>query len=247
MQINHLPGLIAVILAVICFYGTTYLVIALNLGWRFGYWVTGAVFGALMVMLSIFWIINPVGPRGEEGRWVPIAADTEVSQVSFKGKALNTPGEYPGGAWRAATKGDEQADAFSSAVTNCISTKPEKLPEEEKKPCLQAQSLMPQKEDIPVLLGSAVAVLPQMSDIRFAEEGGNLAQGTVRPITLDPRITKDPKGKLLAPPFRLVAILDKGSLRLPPMASLGLFLVFFLFHLRGLDRAEKRKLNPAVI
>jgi hypothetical protein len=247
MQINHLPGLIAVILAVICFYGTTYLVIALNLGWRFGYWVTGAVFGALMVLLSIFWIINPVGPRGEEARWVAIAAGKQVSQVSFKDKALTTPGQYPGGSWRAAQKDDEQADAFSSALTTCISTKPEKLPEEEKEPCLQAQSLMPQTEDIPVLLGSAVAVLPQVTDIRFAEEGGNLAQGTVRPITLDPRVTKDPKGKLLAPPFRIVAILDKGSLRLPPLASVGLFLVFFLFHLRGLDRAEKRKLNPAVI
>ena len=43
------------------------------------------------------------------------------------------------------------------------------------------------------------------------------------------------------------AILDKGSLREPPIMALVIFLIFFLFHLRGLDRAEKRKLNPAVV
>jgi hypothetical protein len=132
-------------------------------------------------------------------------------------------------------------------VTNCLSTAPEKLPEEEKEACTQAQSLMPKDEDVPVLLGSAVAVQSTVAEIRFATENGNLAQGIVAPVTLDPRVTKDPKGKVLAEPFRVVAILDKGSLRLPPMASLGLFLIFFLFHLRGLDRAEKRKLSPAAV
>ena len=247
MQINSVPGLIAVFLAVISFYGTTYLVVALNTGWRFGYWICGAVFGALMVLLSIFWIVNPVGPRGEEARWVPIAAGKTISSVTFEDESLSTPGQYPGGTWTAAPAGDEQADAFSSSITTCISTDPEKLPEEEAKPCGDAQALMPKTEDIPVLLGSAVAVQPKLSDIRFATEKGYLAQAVVRPITVDPRVTKDPNGKLLAEPFRVVAILDKGSLRLPPFAALALFLAFFLFHLRGLDRAEKRKLNPAVV
>ena len=247
MHINSIPGLIAVFLAIISFYGTTYLVVALNTGWRFGYWICGAVFGALMVLLSIFWVVNPVGPRGEEARWVPIAAGSTVSSAEFGGQSLSTPGSYPSSPWVAAPEGDEQADAFSSSVTTCLSTKPEKLAEEEKKPCTEAQALMPKPADIPVLLGSPVAVQSKVTDIRFATENGELAQGIVAPITLDPRVTKDPAGKVLAPPFRVVAILDKGSLRLPPFAALGLFLVLFLFHLRGLDRAEKRKLNPAVI
>ena len=247
MQINSIPGAIAVILAVVSFYGTTYLVVALNTGWRFGYWICGAVFGALMVLLSIFWVVNPVGPRGEEARWVPIAAGRDIGQVSFKDEALTTPAQYPGGAWEPAPEGDEQADAFSSSVTTCLSTSPEKLPEDDKETCEAAQALMPKTEDIPVLLGSAVAVQSRVTAVAFATENGNLAQGVVAPVTLDPRVTKDPKGKVLAPPFRVVAILDKGSLRLPPFVSLGLFLIYFLFHLRGLDRAEKRKLNPAVV
>ena len=43
MELNSWPGFFAVILALISFYGMTYLVVALNLGWRFGYWVCGRV------------------------------------------------------------------------------------------------------------------------------------------------------------------------------------------------------------
>jgi len=34
---NFPQGMIAVILAIICFYGMTYVVVALNTGWRFVY------------------------------------------------------------------------------------------------------------------------------------------------------------------------------------------------------------------
>jgi hypothetical protein len=248
VQINHWEGVFAVALALISFYGTTYLVVALNLGWRFGYWVCGATFGVLMVMLSLFWIINPVGPRGEDGHWVPVAAGKEVSQAQFEGKTLQAPGQYPGGPWKPAEEDDAQGDAFSSAVTTCLTTKPDKFEHEtERKICEAAQALMPEKKEIPVLLGSPVAVLPQATDVMFAEENGDLAAATVRPVTMDPRVSKTPGGKLLAPSFKLVAILDHGSVRLPPLMSLIIFTIFAAFHLAGLRRAERRKLNPAVV
>jgi hypothetical protein len=248
MRLASWPGLIAVVLAVISFYGTTYAVIALNMGWRFGYWFSAATFGALMVMLAIFWLVNPVGPRGEEGRWVPIAAGKSIPPVQHEGKSLTSPSQYPGGPWVPAKEGEEAADSFSSAVTSCLSTPPENLKDEaEKKACQAAQSLMPPKDEIPVINGSAVAITPKVTEIQFANEGGELAAGTVRPITIDPRVTKDPKGKLMAPPFKVVAMADKGSLRLPPLMALFIFLAFFLFHLWGLNRAEKNKLNPAVV
>jgi hypothetical protein len=247
VELNSWPGLIAVILAVVSFYATTYLVVALNTGWRFGYWITGSCFGVLMALLSIFWIVNPVGPQGAQPRWIPIAAGAEISQVSFKGTALNTPAQYPTGSWQPAPAGAEQTDAFSSSVTACLSTAPESLPDDEREACEAAQALMPDEEDIPVIDGSAVAVTPDVQNVRFADENGTLAQATVSPVTRDPRVSRDPQGEALARPFRVVAWYDEGSLRFPAYASLAIFVLFSAFHLWGLNRAEKRKLNPAVV
>ena len=252
MELNSWPGFAAIILAVISFYGTTYLVIALNVGWRFGYWVSASCFGALMVMLSIFWTINvrsdqAVGPQGALPRWIPVAAGYEVRSVEFGDVTRSAPAQFPAGDWAQPEEGNEQVEAFSSAVANCLSADPEGLPEDERKACSDAQGLMPADEDIPVLEGSAVAVIPKVEGVRFAEQDGTLAMATVRPLTTDPRVTKDPNGEALAQPFRIVAILDKGSVGLPSYMSLVIFLIYTLFHLRGLDRAEKRKLNPAVV
>jgi hypothetical protein len=252
MELNSWPGFFAVILALISFYGMTYLVVALNLGWRFGYWVCGACFGALMVLLSLFWAINvrsdqAVGPQGALPRWNVIAAGAEIPSAEFNGEAISAVASYPGGPWDLAQEGDTQAEAFSSAVQNCLSADPERLPEEEREACAAAQELMPADEDVPVLEGTAVVVVPKITDVRFADDGGVLAQAAVSPLTTDPRVTKDPDGEPLAEPFRIVAILDKGSVGLPSYMSLVFFLIFTIFHLRGLDRAEKRKLNPAVI
>jgi hypothetical protein len=141
MALNSWPGLIAVILAVISFYLTTYAVIALNVGWRFAYWLASATFGALMVLLSIFWLVTPVGPRGEEPRWIPLAAAGDrIAQASLEEQRFSSPSQYPTGSWR--TPDEEltaQQDAFSSSVANCISTDPERLAEEEKEPCEAAQ------------------------------------------------------------------------------------------------------------
>ena len=252
MELNSWPGLIAVILAVICFYGTTYLVIALNTGWRFGYWLTSACFGALMVMLSIFWTINvrtdqAVGPQGKLPRWIPVAAAPELERVEFEGETLSAPAQYPTGNWEKPESGDEQIDAFTSAVGNCLTADLESLPENEQKVCEEAQKLMPPDRDVPVLEGTPVAVQPKLSDLRFAEDKGFLAQAVVRPVTTDPRISKDPDGELLAKQFEFVAVLDKGSVGLPSYMSLVIFVIYTAFHLWGLNRAEKRKLQPAVV
>lgn len=247
MGLQSWPGLFGVILAVVCFYGTTYLVIALTLGWRFGYWVAGSTFGALMVLLSIFWVQNPVGPRGEEARWVPIAAaQGKISQAKLKDQSLSSPSQYPSGPWASAAADDPQADALKSAVTTCITTKLEKLAEDDKEACTGAQKFMPPIESIPVIEGSAVPITPESTDIRLTTESGALlGEVTVVPTTHDPRLAKDPiKGKPMGDPFLLVAVYNKGSLRMPPFAALVLFSLFLAFHLAGLHRAEQRKLSP---
>jgi hypothetical protein len=246
--LNFPQGLIAVLLAIICFYGMTYVVVALNTGWRFGYWICGATFGALMVLMSIFWLVNPVGPRGNEANWVPVAsAQTTVTQASYNGQSLSTPPQYPTGAW---TEPDDlgRADSLTSAIQTCITAVRAQFTPQQKKPCGDAQSLMPPVNSIPVINGNAVAIQTKVDDVKFSRDHGLLAEATVTPVTHDPRVAKDPKtGKIMGKSFKMLFIYDYGALRLPPLMSLVIFSIFFLIHILGLNRAEKRKLNPAMV
>jgi hypothetical protein len=255
VRIASWPGLIAIILAIISFYGTTYLVIALNVGWRFGYWLSSACFGALMVLLSIFWVINvtpeqAVGPQGATPSWHPIAAGTEVESAEFNGEPVTAVSSYPGGSWTTPEEGDTRVDLFNSTVTSCVTATDEALEDMEepaKTACEEARSLMPAPEEIPVLEGSAVAVQATTFELRFSEDGGFFGAAEIHPLTTDPRVTEDPDGETLAEPFVLVMALDKGSIGVPTYMSLVIFLIYEAFHLWGLHRAERRQLSPAVI
>jgi hypothetical protein len=240
--------MIAVILAVICFYGTTYVVVALNIGWRFGYWVCGAVFGALMVLLSIFWLVNPVGPQGNAATWVPVAAArTTITQASYKDQSLSAPEQYPTGPWQQPNDVVRASD-LTSAVQTCLTTTPAQFTAQEKKPCGDAQALMPPTNSIPVINGTTVAIQTVPANIKFANDHGLLAEAVVTPMTHDPRVAKDPKaGKVMGKSFVILFIYDYGALRLPALMSLLIFSIFFLIHIAGLNRAEKRKLNPAMV
>lgn len=250
MEINHPAGIVAVLLAIISFYGMTYVVIALNTGWRFGYWISGATLGALMVLMSIFWLVTALGPQGTEARWVPLdAADGRIAQVKVGDKTFTSVSQYPSGPWKPAGEGsglEELADEFESGIINCLTTAVEALPERDHTVCEGAQKLLPPDEDIPIIDGTEVVMLPELEDVRIAEDGGaSFAQGTVLPITHDPRVAKDAeKGELLGEEFRIVAVRDKGSMRVPAMASIVIFLIFTAIHLLGLHRAEQRKMSP---
>jgi hypothetical protein len=249
MGLTYPQGLIAVVLAVICFYGMTYVVIALNVGWRFGYWISGAVLFALLFMMAIFWLETGLGPRGTEANWIPLATSASpITQGTLKGRPLQTPGSYPSSPWAPGTKAnklDAEPDEVSSAVQDCLTTTPDQLPPAQKTPCSGGQNLMPPQDKIPVLSGSPVAVVPDVRNLKFATDGGAiLAIGQVYPITKDPRLTSDLKlGKQLGPPFYILLVKDKGSLRMPPFAAFLIFGALLAVHLLGLHRAEQRKVS----
>jgi len=250
--LTYPQGLIAVLLAIVCFYGMTYVVIALNVGWRFGYWLAGSVLFALLFMMAIFWLETGLGPRGVEANWVPIAVSrTQITQASLKGKPLQDPGSYPSSPWAPGTKAnklDAEPDNVSSAVQDCLTTPPAEIAGPQKSTCQQAQSLMPAANTVPVLAGSPVAIVSDVRELKFATENGAItAMGKIVPISRDPRLTKDLKlGKQLGPAFFLLLVKDKGSLRMPPFAAFLIFGALLAFHLAGLNRAEKRKLSPVI-
>lgn len=250
MAINYPQGLLAVILAVISFYGMTYVVIALSMGWRFGYWLASSVLYALLFMMAIFWLETGLGPRGVEASWRPIAvARNQISQVTFKNQPLEAPGSYPTAPWAPGSKSnklDAEPDQVSSAVQDCLTTPPDKLEGSMKSTCTDGQGLLPPQTAIPVIGGSPVALVSDVQDLKFAtDHGALLALGKIVPLTRDPRVVKDlKKGRELGAPFYMLLVKDKGALRLPPLFAFLIFGALLAFHLAGLNRAEKNKLSP---
>jgi len=201
-----------------------------------------------MVLVSIFWLVNPVGPQGNSATWVPVASARQtITQSTYKNESLSAPDSYPSTPW---IEPDDTARAASltSAVQTCITTAAAQFTPQEKQPCGDAQSLMPPAKTIPVINGNTVAIQTKLDTIKFATDHGLLAETTVTPVTHDPRLAKDPiAGKVMGPSFRMLFIYDYGALRLPALMSLVIFSIFFLIHITGLNRAEKRKLNPAMV
>lgn len=252
MEINHPAGLIAVLLGIICFLGSIYVVIALNVGWRFGYWLASAAFGGLMLFVSIFWVLTGLGPQGQQATWVPLAVDeAQLGEVTLDDTTFETPQRYPDGPWAPAEEAEggfspEEADAVGSSLQNCLTAPVEDLGESQQEMCGRAQELLPAEDDLPRIAGQTVAMQPNLTDVRFVvEDGTKLAGTTVVPITNDPRVAEDPDvGEPVGDPFLMVSYFDPGSLRFPAVMSTVLFGLYFAFHLRGLNRAEKQKLSP---
>ncbi|HVE92213.1 MAG TPA: hypothetical protein VNE62_07935 [Actinomycetota bacterium] len=248
-MIDHPIGVIIFVGSVIIFHGSVYALVALNTGWRFGYWLTGAAMGGLAVFLSIFWVVTALGPRGPEPHWVPIAAESEtISQAKVDDRTLTELSSYPSGSWMTKKKKDPDNDAFKSAIGTCLTTEPEDLEGEQRELCEHAQTLIAQEDSLPKVEGARVAPLQEVDNIRFQEEDGTMvAQGTVTTVTRDPRLTGDRLGKKRIPlsdPFVIAAYRDPGSVRLPPLKYLIGSVLFFAIHLLGLSRAERRRLSP---
>lgn len=252
MEIAHPEGLLAIGLGIPIFFGSVYFLVALNTGWRFGYWITAASFGGLMIFMSLFWITSALGPRGAEPRWLTLGADAnEIPQLQLEELTLSSPGQYPGGPWEGPEEQEleDEVDAFNSAISNCLSVDLERtqLPTpEEQATCETAQALLPAEQDIPKVEGMQILFSNEVTDVRFTEEEGLLlAQAMVAPITRDPRIVDDPEvGMPIADPFVIAGVRDPGSVRQPAMAYLVFSILWFAFHLWGLSRAERRRLSP---
>lgn len=250
MSLDHPVGAIAVALGILCFFGSIYVVVALNVGWRFGYWVSSASFGALMLFISLFWILTGLGPAGEEANWVPVASGAEeVDTAEFGGTTYESPAEYPDDPWEPASEseavGPEEGEALTSSFQNCLTAEVDTFGEEMRETCEQAQSLLPAEDDLPKVEGMAVTMQPRFEDVAITTEGGTiLAEAVAVPVTLDPRVADDPEvGVPVGDPILMVAYFDPGSLRVPALFSLILFGLYFAFHMWGLHRAEQQKLS----
>lgn len=101
------PGIIATSLFIIVFVGSVWLLTAMILGTKLGYYVTGACLFAVMTLLSLIWFVTALGPRGESGfvgdlgtdtAWHSLAVAPTLGEVTSRWGSWNLS-DYPEGEW----------------------------------------------------------------------------------------------------------------------------------------------------
>lgn len=118
-------GVLALIVSMLVFVGSVWLLLSLILGIKMGYLVTGASFFGIMVILSGMWFTNGLGPKGPETTWVAIGVGPELGQVEGPGDDSYDVSSYPEGDWITPAEGRRLADQKParspclSLITNC--------------------------------------------------------------------------------------------------------------------------------
>lgn len=112
-----LRGIMAVTIGVLILYGSIWVLLSMVLGWRLGYWVMGACFFGIMILLSAIWFGTALGPKGPETTWHPVAIGPDLATVEGFGGSFDVSA-YPGGDWEAPRKGRRMADLKGSQDTS---------------------------------------------------------------------------------------------------------------------------------
>lgn len=152
MDAVFVNGIIATVFSFVVFIGTVWLVLAMVLGAKMGYLVTGSVFFGLMVILGAMWFMNGLGPKGLETTWHAIGVGTDLSEVEGFGGAYDVS-EYPGGPWEVPKKDRRLADLKPRAQP-CLSLI---------RPCASQDTRKEAKNAVPVLetlVSEAVSPIP---------------------------------------------------------------------------------------
>ncbi|HEX2053341.1 MAG TPA: biotin/lipoyl-containing protein, partial [Actinomycetota bacterium] len=69
-------GIAVTVAFIVVFVGSVWLLTAMILGAKLGYYVTGACLFAVMTLLSLIWFATGLGPKGETGFWGDLGTDT---------------------------------------------------------------------------------------------------------------------------------------------------------------------------
>lgn len=81
-EVSFAAGIMVTIAFIVVFVGTVWLLTAMILGAKLGYFVTGACLFAVMTLLSLIWFVTGLGPRGETGFWGDLGNETLWQQVA---------------------------------------------------------------------------------------------------------------------------------------------------------------------
>jgi biotin carboxyl carrier protein len=69
-------GIAITVAFIVIFVGSVWLLTAMILGAKLGYYVTGACLFGVMTLLSLIWFVTALGPKGESGFWGDLGTET---------------------------------------------------------------------------------------------------------------------------------------------------------------------------
>jgi hypothetical protein len=204
-------GLGAVVSGVLVFIGSAFLLLSLVLGARLAYFVVASITLCFLLIMSVVWSINKLGPVGQLAKWDPIAAAPDPSQIDKFGPAT----EYPEGSWREANPDDANELTERSEL------------ESEATKYLDEAAGSNQVPDLPQNFDSATV---DTESTRLLDQEGDLYGATTVEVEADGETTD----------FVVVAKFDPGNpLGKARSIAVGIF-VLLLLHLFGLSRVERR-------
>jgi hypothetical protein len=221
MDVIFTVGVGVVLSGIIVFVGSVWLLLSMVLGPRLAYFVAASITLAFLLIISVAWSVNPLGPVGELPSWGPVAIGEDASQLEF-GPASS----YPDSPWRVPSEEDtaeqtqkseletDAGDYFETALT---------------------------EGDLDVSAGSTGAA--STDETRFLEQDGDLFGA----VTLEVIPPAGGGGGGTAEPATVVTVLeyDPGNpLGRARIAVAGAF-VLLVLHLFGLSRSERRARREA--
>jgi hypothetical protein len=212
---TNIEGALAVIMSVILFCGSVYLLLSAIFGLRMAYLIAATGLFAFMIILSAIWAFGApgtpkyLGPKGKLPSWVALAEGP-----TLRSSSLPVVEKYPQSPWRPIGRGD----SLASEVEPATLTFQDFLAEEANAELRRA--------------GQQGEVTPSdftIADLRFTEVDGRvLAAARGFGTTGGPEVT-------------VVGFKHEGDEATPSYAFLVASIIGFAAHLPFLDRAEKKR------
>jgi hypothetical protein len=112
MDTAFFTGGAAFLSAILIFVGSAFLLLMLIVGPRLAYWITASVALAFILVMTVAWSVNPLGPVGQLPEWDPVEVAEDPSAIEELGPAS----EYPDEPWRAPNEDDEVESAQAAEL-----------------------------------------------------------------------------------------------------------------------------------
>ena len=221
MDVIFTVGVGAVLSGIIVFVGSVWLLLSMVLGPRLAYFVAASITLAFLLIMSVAWSVNPLGPVGELPTWNAVAIGEDASQIEF-GPASS----YPDNPWRVPSEEDTAEQTQKSELETEAGAYFETALTE---------------GDLEASAGSTGAA--STDETRFLEQDGDLFGA----VTLKVTPPTGGGGGATQEPATVVAVLeyDPGNpLGRARIAVAGAF-VLLVLHLFGLSRSERRARREA--
>jgi hypothetical protein len=225
MDVIFTVGVGAVLSGIIVFVGSVWLLLSMVLGPRLAYFVASSITLAFLLIMSVVWSVNPLGPVGELPSWTPVAIGEDASQLEF-GPASS----YPDSPWRVPSEEDTAEQTQKSELETDAGDYVETAVTE---------------GDLDVAPGSTGTA--SSDETRFLEQDGDLFGAVTLEVAPPAGATTGQAGGASSEPTEVVAILeyDPGDpLGRARIAVAGAF-VLLVLHLFGLSRSERRARREA--